>query len=177
MKTETIPQSEVTQVQKLLETLCSEEGLKRKEARKSLVKTGATVLPLVTKLLDSPKHIYRWEAMKVISEIGSPESISIFLDGLMDDSGDIRWIASEGLIHTGRYSVKPLLELILDKHDSVFVLNGAHHVFNELRIKKLLPKDFPVEKLLDQVKVSGNLSSLKVLVHQTLERIKQGEGD
>jgi len=177
MKTETIPQTEKIQIQELLEKLCSEEGLIRKEARNSLVKAGTPVLPYVLELLDSEKHIYRWEAMKVIAEIGSPESIPIFLESLNDDSGDIRWIASEGLIHTGKYSVKPLLELILDKHDSVFVLNGAHHIIHVLSIKKLLPKDFPTQKLLDLLKVSSNPSSMKVLVHHTLEMLAKGRSE
>lgn len=112
------------------------------------------------------------ETFKVIAEIGSPESIPVFMEGLVDESGDIRWIASEGLIFTGKYSVKPLLELILDKHESVFVLNGAHHVFKQLNIKKLLPKNFPTEEILNLLKVSSNQSSLKVLVHKTLESFK-----
>lgn len=164
-------ETEKIKIQELVETLCGEEGLKRKEARNSLVKIGKPVLPSVKELLDSPKHIYRWEAMKVIAGIGSPESIPIFLEGLDDDSGDIRWIASEGLINTGKYAVKPLLELVLDKHDSVFVLNGAHHVIHVLNTKKMLPKDFPTKKLLDLLKVSSNPSSLKVLVHHTLEML------
>lgn len=175
MNTETLPEKERMQMQEQLEILCSDDGLKRRDARKILVKEGISVLPYVMELLDSKKHICRWEAMKVMVEIGSPNSIPIFLESLSDESGDIRWIASEGLIHTGKYSVKPLLELILDEHDSVFVLNGAHHVFSVLNTKKLLPKDFPTKELLNMLRVTGNPSSLKVLVHQTLNTIKLEE--
>ena len=172
MKTEKITKEEASIIQNSLDNLCSDNGLRRKEARKSLVEIGSSSIPLVMDLLDSPKHIFRWEALKVIAEIGSPESIPILLEALVDESGDFRWIASEGLVRIGKSTVKPLLKLILDKHDSVFVLNGAHHIFSELSTKKLLPDNFPTEEMLDQLKVSGNPSKLKVLVHKTLEVLK-----
>ena len=173
MKTEKLVQSEENEINELLEILCSNEGLKREEARKSLVKKSANSLPLVIELLDSEEHICRWEAIKVIAEINSPDSIPVLLETLTDESADIRWIASEGLIRMGTCSVKPLLEEILDKHDSVFVLNGAHHVFSELSNKQLLPSNFPVKKLLNLLKVSGNPSSLKILIHKILEGLNR----
>ncbi len=172
MKTKIPSTKEDPELEQLVKALCTEQGLKRQQARESLIKKGSKSIPQVKDLLDSEKHICRWEAIKVIAGIGSPETIPLLLDSLLDESGDIRWIASEGLIRTGKYSVKPLLELILDKHDSVFVLNGAHHVFSELNNKDLLPADFPTEELLNHLKVSGNPSSLKILAHKILETLK-----
>jgi len=172
MNTNSPQRNEETKIDELLEMLCSDDGLKRKEARKLLVESGKTVLPSVIELLDRPKHAHRWEAIKVIAEMHSPEAIPVLLEALTDDSGDIRWIASEGLIHTGHYSVKPLLELILEKHDSVFVLTGAHHIFNELKIKKSLPENFPAVELLNLLKASSNASSLRVLVHETWKELE-----
>ncbi len=168
MKTNTSLTEEETKLQKQVEKLQSDEGLKREQAREFLVKAGSKSLPFVTELLDSEKHKHRWEAMKVIAEIGTTDSIPVLLDGLVDESGDIRWIASEGLIRVGKFSVKPLLELILDKHDSVFALNGAHHIISELSKKDLLPDDFPDKELLRLLRVSGNPSNLKILVHKIL---------
>jgi HEAT repeat protein len=168
MKSKTPSTKEETQIQQHVEMLRSDDGLKRKQAREFLVKNGSKSLPFIVVLLDSEKHKHRWEAMKVIAEISSPDSIPLLLNGLVDESGDIRWIASEGLIRVGKFSIKPILELITDKHDSVFVLNGAHHVISELNTKNLLPDDFPTKKLLRLLRVSGNPSNLKILVHNIL---------
>jgi len=173
MKNEKLVQTEETEIKELLEILCSHEGLKREEARELLISKSEKSLPLVIKLLDSEEHICRWEAMKVIAEINSPSSIPVLLKALTDESADIRWIASEGLISIGSSSVKPLLKEILDKHDSEFVLNGAHHVFSELNTKQLLPSNFPVEELLNLLKLSRNPSSLKIAVHKILDELNR----
>jgi len=172
MKTKIPSTKEDPELEQLVKALCTEQGLKRQETREALIKKGAKSIPQVKNLLDSQKHICRWEAIKVIAGIGSPETIPILLDSLFDESGDIRWIASEGLIRAGKFSILPLLELILDKHDSVFVLNGAHHVFSELNKKDLLPSSFPIDKLLDLLQLTGNPSGLKVLVHKILSNNK-----
>ena len=169
MNANTVQHSKEMRIKKLVETLCDDDGLKRKEARQKLVKIGETTLEYVNDLLEHPKHICRWEAMKVIEEIGLPASIPVFMEALEDDESDIRWIAAEGLIRTGEHSLKPLLNLVIEKYDSIFVLNGVHHVFYELNMKKRLPKSFPVDKLLSLLKKTGGHASLKMLVYKILE--------
>lgn len=172
MDSNSLQHSSEKEIKELLDVLCNDDGHKRKEAREKLVAIGAKTLNYVKDLLDHPKHICRWEAMKVIQEIGDPESIPVFIEALDDDKSDIRWIAAEGLIRTGKYSVRPLLNEVLENDDSVFILNGAHHVFYELNEKELLPKGFPADKLLAVLKNPGNEASLKVLVHQILREMK-----
>ena len=168
MKTDTLKLSKESKINELIEILGHEDGQKRKNAREKLVAIGEDTLHHIKDLLNHPKHIYRWEAMKVIKDIGATESIPVFLEALDDDKSDIRWIAAEGLIKTGKYSIQPLLRHVAENYDSVFVLNGAHHVFYELEEKALTPKNFPTKKLLSLLKNPGKESSLKVLVHQLL---------
>jgi len=172
MDSNTLQHSSEKEIKKLLELLCNDDGHKRKEAREKLVDIGESTLDYVKDLLDHEKHHCRWEAMKVIEEIGSPQSIPIFLEALDDDKSDIRWIAAEGLIRTGKYSIGPLLKAVAENYDSVFILNGAHHVFYELDERDLLPKGFPADKLLPVLKSSGREASLKVLVHSILRDLK-----
>jgi len=158
---------------RLIEDLGNDDGMKRKKARKMLVNHGNQAIEALTKLVDHPKHIYRWEALKSLEEIGSPLSIPIFIRALDDDHSDVRWLAAEGLIKGKRKSLKPLLELILENSDSVFVLSGAHHVIHKLHSDNLLPEGFPAKKILSLLKNPGWEESLKILVHQTLKEIKR----
>ena len=54
-----------------MEMLGHEDGQKRKNAREKLVAIGEDALKHIKDFLSHPKHIYRWEAMKVIKDIGS----------------------------------------------------------------------------------------------------------
>jgi HEAT repeat protein len=165
--------TEVIDLEKLIEELGSKDGMKRKKARRLLVAQGKKSIDLLTELVDNPKHINRWEALKSLEEIGNSESIPVFIKALDDDYSDVRWIAAKGLIKVGKKSLKPLLELILENSDSVFVLSGAHHVIHALREKELLPDDFPTEKILSLLKNPGWEESLKINVHRALKELKK----
>ena len=160
------------ELQKLIETLGSDDGMERKKAREALVKKGKEVTDFLMELLSHPKHIYRWEAVKTLEEIGDPDSIPFFIQALEDDKSDIRWIAAEGLIKLGMQSVVPLLDTIIDKSDSVFVLEGAHHIFYDLHEKRLLPAGFPIEKLLSSLKNPEWVDNVKPLAYEILDNMK-----
>ena len=158
--------SEKSKILHLVDQLCSEIGSERQNARRELVNIGHVVLDYLSDMLSSPKHIHRWEALKVMEEIGDPGSIPVFLNFLEDEKSDLRWIAAQGLIRVGRNSIGPLLNLIADKYDSTFVLDGAHHIFYDLSEKNVLPERFPVAELLQDLKSSGKSERLKLLVYQ-----------
>jgi len=104
-----------------------------KKAREELVAKGKNIVDFLMELLNNPKHIYRWEALKTMEEIGDPISIPMFIKALEDDESDVRWIAAEGLIKLGMKSIKPLLKTLIEKSGSIFVLAGIHHVFYDLK--------------------------------------------
>jgi len=164
--------TEQINLEQLIEDLGSDKGMKRKKARGVLVANGEKSIEILTGLVDHPKHIYRREALKSLQEIGNTQSIPVFIKAMDDDISEVRWIAAKGLIKTGKKSLRPLLYLILDKSDSVFVLSGAHHVIHALRAKEELPNDFPTEKMLSYLKNPGWEESLKILVHRTLKELK-----
>ncbi len=148
----TIRAPENLEIQQLLETLGSKNGMERKKAREKLVAKGKTTVDSLMGLLNHPKHICRWEALKTMEEIADPISIPLFIQALEDDESDVRWIAAEGLIKLGIQSIKPLLETLMKKSDSVFVLAGAHHVFHDLKKTEKLPAGFPIDKFLSTLK-------------------------
>jgi len=159
-----------TEIKKLIDSLKSNDGLKRQNAREELVKIGKDSIDYLAELLSSPKHIYRWEAAKTLAEIGDTNTIPLLIQALEDDVVGIRWIAAEGLIKLGKQSIKPLLETLTKKSDSVFILEGVHHVFYDLREKNELPKGFPTEKLLSSLKNSEWAASAIPLVIDLLKK-------
>lgn len=164
--------SEKSKILQLIDNLCSENGVERQNARKKLVIMGYEVLDYLSDMLSSPKHIHRWEALKVMEEIGDPVSIPVFLEFLEDEKSDLRWIAAQGLIRIGQKAIGPLLNLVEKKYDSTFVLDGAHHFFYDLGEKGLLPQGFPNDELLLDLKSSGKSERLKLLVYQIINDYK-----
>jgi HEAT repeat protein len=163
---------EDSELQQLLETLGSDDGMKRKKAREALVEKGKVSIDFLLELLSHPKHIYRWEAVKTLEEIGDPDTIPVLILALEDDKSDVRWIAAEGLIKLGMKSVKPLLNILIEKSDSVFVLEGAHHIFFDLREKGILPTEFPVAELLSALKSPEWIDGVKPLAYNILKNLK-----
>ncbi len=156
----------------LLIRLGSTNGMEREKAREALVEIGRDSIDFLLELLSHPKHIYRWEAVKTLEEIGDPVSIPFLIQALEDDKADVRWIAAKGLIKLGALSIKPILKILEQKSDSVLILAGAHHVFFDLKEKKLLPKGFPTAKLLSALRTPDWVESVKPLAYQILSTLK-----
>lgn len=160
------------EMKELIIKLGGNDGIEREKARKALVKIGRDSIDFLMELLLHPKHIYRWEAVKTIEEIGDPVSIPILIQALEDDKGDVRWIAAKGLIKLGADSIRPLLKMLEQKSDSVLLLEGAHHVFFDLKENKLLPKGFPIDKLLASLRTPDWVDSVKPLAYEILNKFK-----
>ncbi len=159
------------EIKQLLEALGSDDGMERKKAREKLVAKGKNMIDFLMELLNNPKHILRWEALKTLEEIDDPLCIPLFIRALEDDEMDVRWIAAEGLIKLGEQSVKPLLKALVDKSESVFVLAGAHHVFYYLKKADKLPADFPIDKLLSTLKNLENASTIRPMAYELLNEL------
>lgn len=160
------------EIEHLVEQLGSKKGTERMKARKKFVEYGDNAADYMIELLNHKNHIYRKEALKILVEIGNPAYIPFFLQALEDEESDIRWIAAKGLIKLGKSSLKPLLNLLVEKSDSIFVLAGAHHVFFDLRKQKKLPLDFPVNNLLEKLKTPEWKEGLKSLSYEILQNME-----
>ena len=160
------------ELQKLFEKLGSDDGLERKKARNNIVAKGKESIDFLSKIIAHPKHVYRWEAAKAFEEMKHPDAIPFLIHALEDDKSDIRWIAAEGLIKLGEKSVIPLLKALVEKSDSVFILEGAHHIFYELHEQGTLPAKFPAKKLLDLLKYPEWEDSVKPLAYEILNELK-----
>jgi len=87
--------------------------------------------PLV-KTLASKKHWIRWEAAKALGQIGNPAAAEALVRTLEDEMFDVRWLVAEALVTVGREALVPLLHALVERADSEWLREGAHHVFHDL---------------------------------------------
>ena len=93
----------------------------------------------------------RWEAAKALCGIADPLAASALVNALDDRDGDVRWLAAEGLAALGRDGLQPLLAALLQRAESCWFCEGAHHVCHTLvKRKKLGPILRPVLAALKQ---------------------------
>lgn len=93
---------------------------------------GKAAVPFLTEALKNKNDLMRWEAAKALGEIGDPGAAPALVKALEDEDFDVRWLAAEGLIKMNINGLKPLLQALEYRGDSVFLREGAHHVFHDL---------------------------------------------
>jgi HEAT repeat protein len=133
----------------LIKIFYGKDVIARRKARYDLIKIGKPAIKHLTGLLNDPKMLIRWEAIKTLSQIAAPESIPVLIEALENDDFDVRWMAAEGLIDIGRDSIRPLLKALSRNEDSNYLLEGAHHIFKELEFKKIFKDDDGLIKKLE----------------------------
>ena len=112
--------------------LGSDDREVRQGARAALVALAQRAVPgLLTALMDVSGET-RWEAARALREIGDPVTAPALVRALEDENFDIRWIAAEGLIALGQDALNPLLEALVRRPSSRWLLKGAHHVLDAL---------------------------------------------
>ena len=128
-------------IEKLIKKFYSKDGIERKTARYELVKIGKPAVKNLFSLLEAPKEYTRWEAIKTLSQIADPEAIPVLIKALENEDFDIRWMAAEALINIGKESIKPLLEAVVSGKESIFLLEGVHHILKEFQFKNIFNDD------------------------------------
>jgi HEAT repeat protein len=146
------------------ESLESKSLSKRISARESLVNMGKTILPHIHKLLDSENDLLRMEATKIVELIADKRSIPLLINLLDDTFFDIRWIAAEGLIKIGRWSICPLLKSVRDGRSSLFFNRGTHHILLELVDEKEKNKIMPLLQSLDNYHELGETAPVQASI-------------
>ncbi len=118
-----------------IESLCDRRAMVRQHARISLVHLGHVAVPVLMQILvdaHSPE-CKRWEAAKALGEIRDPDAASALVHALEHDrSFGVRWLAADGLVTLGHRGLQPLLEALIERPDSGWLREGAHHVLRIL---------------------------------------------
>jgi HEAT repeat protein len=149
-KTATKPKT----IDSLIDNLASSDGFLRIKARQSLAAMGKQAVGRMVEALKNKKHWVRWEAAKTLAEIGDPAAALALINALEDDEFDVRWLAAEGLIHIGTKAVEPLLKVLTEQPDSLWLREGAHHVLHDLPESNFKQSVKPVLAALEDVQPS-----------------------
>jgi HEAT repeat protein len=129
----------------LVAELASPNPSLRTKARKALVALGQLSVPSLISLLSHRKPHVRWEAAKALCGIADPIAAFALVNALDDRDSDVRWLAAEGLAALGREGLQPLLAALLQRAESSWFCEGAHHVCHTLvKKRKLAPILRPV---------------------------------
>jgi HEAT repeat protein len=131
-------------IETLINTLSTLKDKAREGARHTLVAMGKPAVPSLIKALKNKKALIRWEAAKALEEISDPETAPVLVEALEDDDFDVRWLAAEGLVKMNIKGLKPVLEALELRGDSVLLREGAHHVFHDLAKGQLRKYLIPV---------------------------------
>ena len=119
-------------ISSLVAELSKEDGAARERARHSLVAIGAPAVACLIEALASRNDLLRWEAAKALGDIRDPAAAPALVAALEDEVFDVRWLAAKGLIALGGEGLVPLLQALVERSDSLWLREGAHHVFHDL---------------------------------------------
>jgi HEAT repeat protein len=116
----------------LVADLASDDGAVRETARLSLVDVGGNAVAALIEALGDPHRQVRWEAAKALEQIADPQAAAALVGALEDREFSIRWLAAEGLIALKSKGLVPLLRELIERPDSAWLREGAHHVVHDL---------------------------------------------
>lgn len=120
-------------IETLVAQLAAPGYSERRKAREALAAIGRPGAPAVAQALNSPDEEVRWEAARTLVDIADPDSVPALLDALIDENPGVRWLAAEALSAIGEPALAPLLRRLLQRSESPWLREGAHHVFRSLR--------------------------------------------
>ena len=157
VKTEKVWSS--AEIQDLVNNLGSKDGILRVKSRNKLVSVGTAAVPALKEALSDKNQWCRWEAAKALGEIASPEATDALINSLEDKSFDVRWLAAEALVAIGSAVDLPMLQVLVNKSDSIWIREGAHHIFHGLInknrfIQTLRPVLLALEDIYDSYNVT-----------------------
>jgi len=79
----------------------------------------------------------REQAIHQLKDSPTPEVIDQLINALDDSQDGVRWAASSVLIEFGDAALKPLLQALIDRHDSTWLRRGAYRVFHDTKSYKV----------------------------------------
>jgi len=133
--------ADMARIRSLVAELANQDGISPTKARESLVAIGKPAVPYLVEALGADDDWMRWEVAKTLSQIADPSSAAVMADSLEDRTFGVRWLAAMALINMGREGLPALLQALIERADSPWLRDGAHHVLHDLcqgRLRKVL---------------------------------------
>jgi len=156
----------------LIAKLAARDGLERESARWSLVDIGSPAVAGLIELLEALDEQVRWEAAKALAAMADPAAADALVKTLEDKVFDVRWLAAEGLINLGREGLIPLLKALIERSDSPWLRDAAHHVLHDLAVGEL--EDL-LEPIMDSLEGAEAAIETPLMAKAILDRLLSGQ--
>lgn len=118
-------------IDSLIDDLTCEDVKHCQRARTAFVAMGEDAVPHLVRVLSDYRGWQRWEAVKALGQIQSPESTEALVEALGDKDFDIRYLAAKGLIQHGNGALVPLMDGLISHSKSPWFRDGARHVLSD----------------------------------------------
>jgi len=118
-------------IDSLIDDLTCEDVIDCRRARRAFVAMGRDAVPHLVRVLRDYEGWRRWEAVKALGQVHSPESTEALVEALADRDFDIRYLAAKGLIHHGNSALIPLMDGLISHSKSSSFRDGARHVLSD----------------------------------------------
>ena len=106
----------------------------------SLVSLRHLAVPALLEASSSSSAWMRWNCMRALGEIGDSRALTVLVKGLCDTDHSVAWMAAKGLVHFGKKSVGPVLQLLTTAEmtpwlveTASFVLSNQYHFNAKLK--------------------------------------------
>ena len=121
----------------LIADLSSSNDVTRLKARRELLEAGKPAYVVLLDALKDRNCLVRWEAVNILGAAGDPEVVPALVRALEDSEFEVRWVAAEALIRMGTTGLKTLFQALIERADSAFLRERAHHVLHKLATGEL----------------------------------------
>jgi HEAT repeat protein len=156
----------------LIAKLSAKDGREREKARWSLVAIGSPAVADLIELLEAASEQVRWEAAKALADIADPAAADALVKALEDKVFDVRWLAAKGLINLGREGLVPLLQALIERSDSPWLRDAAHHVLHDLAVGEL---EELLEPIMDSLEDAEAAIETPLIAKAILDRLVSGQ--
>ncbi len=144
-------------------------GQERQHAREELIKIGTPAVPYLVQATQDHDSQRRWEAGKALGAVGDGEAASALVVMLEDRDLSNRWVAAHSLSAMGKAGVIAVLHALVDRANSTWLREGAHHVLRDMAGSYLGKTIAPVLQALDH---SDAESLVPIAAHEALSQIE-----
>lgn len=145
---------DVSEIQRLVAALASTDWQERHQARQRLTAIGKPVVPALINALSDARQQMRWEAARILIDMGDPAAAAALAARLEDDDAGIRWLAAQGLAGLGCPGIVVALRLLIARSDSIWMREGVHHILHSFIKTRAGRHVAPVLRALNDVEPS-----------------------
>jgi hypothetical protein len=157
-------------IEEFIMDLCLNDPHARHHAEHTLVSAGQKAVPILQEtLLTHHNHMARKEAAKILGEIGDPNSISALVHALQDSNYEVRWDTAESLARFKEAAFAPLLKALRSHPESVWLREGAVHIFHQLQASSDFPG--PLSGVVHSLKNSEPVAAIPAAVDAALKTL------